>query len=183
MSNRAAVNLLQSRAGGKTERCHNIPHHGSYSVAAHSWGVAMLMHYIWPEDFPRLALYCLSHDVPEAWVGDIPSPTLRYTPGLGDILACTEATLNRSIGLPAEKDLNYEDLGKLKACDRLEFWLWAREQLAMGNRFAQEGKTEIERYFKETPLPKAAQELYEELRNTEVLPRQQGILKEMNYVS
>lgn len=171
--------LVQSRSGGRVERCHGIPHQGSYSNAAHSWGVAMLMHYLWPEDFPRLALHCLSHDVPESWVGDIPAPTGRYVPGFKDSVSVLETKINKSIGLPAEHELDEADYLKLKACDRLEFWLWSREQLLLGNRFAEEGLKEIERYFVEAPLPDRAQLLFKALQGRELLPRQAGVIKEL----
>jgi hypothetical protein len=47
-----ATAVIQSRSGGRVERCHGLPHHGTYSNASHQWGVAMLMHYLWPDDFP-----------------------------------------------------------------------------------------------------------------------------------
>jgi hypothetical protein len=169
--------LVQSRSGGKVERCHGIPHHGTYSNATHQWGVAMLMHYIWPHDFPRLALACLSHDVPEAWVGDIPAPTCRYMPGLKDGLNVAEGNINKAMYLPAEHELEATDYAKLKCCDRMEFWLWCCEQENFGNLFAKEGKVEIERYFKEVPLLPEAQALYEELRHHDLLPTQAGVIK------
>lgn len=172
-----AERIIQTRSGGKVERCHAIPHQGSYSNAAHSWGVAMLMHALWPEDFPRLALACLSHDVPESWVGDIPGPTLRHVPGIREQLGELEDGLNRDLGLPAEGDLPPEDHVKLKACDRLELYLWCREQRAMGNQFAEETYIELTRYFQEVGLPSPAQELFELLEQREVLPRQAGVMK------
>lgn len=175
-----ADQLVQSRAGGAVERCHGIPHQGSYSNGAHSWGVAMLMWYLWPEDFPRLAIYCLTHDVPEAWVGDSPAPVGRYVPGYKDEVGKLETRINHSLGLPAEHDLDLADYEKLKACDRLEFWMWSKEQLHRGNLYAQEGLTEIERYFDEVPLPERAKELLAALRNrANVLPRQAGVVKEL----
>jgi hypothetical protein len=98
--------IVQSRSGGRVERCHGLPHLGTYSNATHQWGVAMLMHYIWPDDFPRLALVCLTHDVPEAWVGDIPAPTCRYTPGLKESLSAAEGNINKDLLLPAEDELD-----------------------------------------------------------------------------
>lgn len=174
-----ADKVIQSRAGGHVERCHGIPHQGSYSNAAHSWGVAMLLHYLWPEDFARLALICLAHDVPEAWVGDIPAPTGRYVPGLRDSLQQIEGDLNRSMGLPGEDELNETDLAKVKACDRLEFYIWCREQVMIGNRYAEESQIEIERYFVEVRLPSRAEELYEALQGIDVLPRQANVMKEI----
>jgi hypothetical protein len=172
--------VIQSRSGGAVERCHGIPHQGSYSNAAHSWGVAMLMWYLWPDDFPRLAAYCLSHDVPEAWVGDSPAPVGRYVPGFKNEVGKLETRINHSLGLPAEHDLDELDFAKLKACDRLEFWLWSKEQLLRGNLYAQEGLTEIERYFDEVPLPPRGQALLDALKAREnLLPRQSGVIKEL----
>lgn len=171
--------IVQSRSGGKVERCHGLPHFGSYSNAMHQWGVAMLMHYIWPDDFPRLALVCLSHDVPEAWVGDIPAPTCRYTPGLKASLSGMEGKINKSILLPAEDELAPDDYAKLKCCDRLEFWLWCCEQELYGNLFAREGKKEIERYFAEVPLLPEAQLVYDELRASDLLPVQAAVIKNL----
>jgi 5'-deoxynucleotidase YfbR-like HD superfamily hydrolase len=173
------ANIVQSRAGGKVERCHGIPHNGSYNNAAHSWGVAMLLFYLWPDDFPRLSIYALVHDVPEAWVGDSPAPVGRYVPGFKDEITLLETRINHSLNLPSEHDLAPDDYVKLKACDKLEFWLWSREQVAMGNGYAAEGLKEIERYFTETPLPERAQEVYEAMKGRSPLPRQAGIIKEL----
>lgn len=174
-----ARRVIQARAGGKVERAHGVPHVGSYNNAAHSWGVAMLMAYLWPEDFPRLALACLTHDVPEAWVGDVPAPTMRYVPGLRDGLEKLETRISHSLGLPAEADLSPEDHAKLKACDRLDFWLWCREQELMGNMFVSESLMEVERFFEETPLPERANEFYREMKWRSILPKQAGIMKEL----
>lgn len=171
-----ADSIVQCRSGGRVERCHGLPHLGTYSNATHQWGVAMLMHYIWPDDFPRLALVCLSHDVPEAWVGDIPAPTCRYALGLKDTLNVVEGNINKDMLLPAEHELEGTDYAKLKCCDRLEFWLWCCEQELYGNMFAKEGKKEIERYFQEVPLLPEAQEVYEELRASDLLPIQAGVI-------
>ena len=43
------------RTGGGVERCHGVRHQGSYSNAAHTWGVLVLLQVLWPNDFPRLA--------------------------------------------------------------------------------------------------------------------------------
>ena len=93
MTSQVLRNIIQSRCGGRVERCHVIPHLGSYSNASHSWGVAMLMHYLWPKDFPRLAIYCLSHDIPEAWTGDIPAPVAWAVPELKEALGTEDVAV------------------------------------------------------------------------------------------
>lgn len=170
-------NIIQSRAGGKVERCHVIPHQGSYNNAAHSWGVAMLMYQLFPEDYSRLSIYCLVHDVPEAWVGDIPSPTLRYAPGIKEALSTIEGNLNRAIGLPGEDELNEGDLAKLKACDRLEFYLWCRDQLSLGNGNVVEPINEVTKYLGNNPLPAPADEFWLAIKSISTVAAQAGVME------
>ncbi len=172
-----AKRIIQIRCGGKVERCHVLPHQGSYNNAAHSWGVAMLMHALWPEDFERLALVCLTHDVAEAWVGDIPSPLLYYLPKLRDAVGNIEGDIVASLDLPREDQLAPDDYAKLKACDRLELYLWCREQKAIGNGFAGEFLTELKIYFTEKRLYYPADMLFSAFEKTSILPKQAGIIK------
>lgn len=163
-----------ARAGGRVERGHGITHQGSYSNAAHQWGVAMLMLQLFPEDFPRLASYCLTHDVPEAWFGDVPATTMRYVPGLREQLGVYEAATNRSLGLPPEQELGEEDHLKLKCCDRLELYLWCMEQRMLGNRFVEEILKELEYFFSIAPLHPVAATFLENAKSQYVDPPQQG---------
>lgn len=174
-----AYQIIGARAGGKVERCHGIPHIGSYSNAAHSWGVAMLMQQIWPADFPRLAAACLNHDVPEAWAGDIPAPVMRYVPGVKEALAVIEDRLLERVGLPGLIGMDPEDYRKLKACDWLEFWLWCRDQSALGNKFAEQGQLEIEAYMDKQGLPEPAQEIYDKLRGVSTVALQTGVMRDI----
>ncbi len=167
--------VIQSRAGGAVERAHTLRHHGSYSNASHSWGVAMLMYYLWPEDFPRLAAHCLSHDVSEAWLGDTPAPSPR---GLDSTLWAIEANINRGLGLPAWDSLPSEDRVKIKACDKLEFYIWAREQRDMGNRFIVDALDDICVCLENTYLPDPAKQFWEELKDAPIRPKQHEVLKE-----
>ena len=170
--------IRESRIGGRVERCHGVPHLGSYSNAAHQWGVAMLMWYIWPEHFHRLVLHCLSHDVPEGWLGDIPAPTLRFVPGVRGRLEPLEAQINDELGLPAENALSAEDLERLKACDRLELYLWCQDQQDLGNKNVDTTINELEHYFKIKPLPEPARLLFEEMRD---IPRERrrGVVRSL----
>ena len=148
--------ILQTRLGGKVKRCHTFPHHGEYNVAMHSWGVAMLLHYIYPADFTRLVSHCLMHDVAEAWVGDIPAPIKRYNPHLKAVLENLEDTINEKLGATSEGQLGPTDASKLRVCDNLEFYLWCREQLAMGNSLIKEALAESKSYLLAEPFPPPA---------------------------
>jgi hypothetical protein len=175
--------IRQTRAGGRTERCHGIPHQGSYSNAQHQWGVAMLMHALWPEDFPRLALHCLSHDVPEAWVGDMPATTKRYSPGMREQLTSLEDRIQRDLGLPEDASLGEDDAEKVRSCDHLELYIWGREQSLMGNKFVHEMLRELEKFFEERPFrfPEAAglYELLLDAPDLALLPAQARVIRDL----
>ncbi len=172
--------VMAIRTGGNTERCHGIRHVGSYSVGLHSWNVAMLMLVLWPGDFPRLVTYCLTHDIPEAWVGDIPAPTKRYCPEIKTACNRMEDEIFLRLNLSNGAALPKEDRAKLKACDHLELYLWAREQTYGGNMHADCVRRELERFFLETPLPWVAHELYEVIKAGVTEYATDNLIKELN---
>jgi hypothetical protein len=160
--------VLLARLGGMVERCHILPHAKSYSNAAHSWGVAMLMLQLWPEDFPRLAGYCLCHDVPEAWVGDIPAHTKhRLGAEARAQLQALESGVFTRLQLPDENELSISDQEKLKACDALDLWLWARDEMRRGNYHAEEVCWKLEFWFRngDRALPSPADEVWRGLQS------------------
>jgi 5'-deoxynucleotidase YfbR-like HD superfamily hydrolase len=62
--------ILQS---GETERLHAVPHHGSYNVGFHSWGVATIITLLNPDPSASLLKAALLHDSAEKYSGDLPS--------------------------------------------------------------------------------------------------------------
>lgn len=175
MTEQKLVDRLRGiRHGGRVERAHGVPHHGSYSNASHSWGVAMIMWLIWPQHFPRLALQCLAHDCPEGQVGDIPAPTLRYNPDIRKMLEPLERLVAAGLGVPSEHDLSEEDHRMLKICDRLELFAWAKEQEEMGNKAIAPLILELEYYLEEkVGMPTEAVKLYLQMKEP-VLYRRGG---------
>ena len=179
MSLTLAERLIAMRTGGTVERCHGVLHYGSYSVAAHSWGVAVLMLLLWPDDFPRLAIHCVVHDIPEAWVGDIPATTKKFGKGIKAECDRLESAIFNRLMLPNDSHLEPEDREKLKACDKLELYLWAREQCEAGNMHADCVVCQLDDFFKEDPLPARAHQLYSEVRRMSVQHRTDGLIKEL----
>ncbi len=159
-----------ARMGGAVERCHTIPHAPGYTNAAHSWGVAMLVLQLWPEDFPRLAGHCICHDVPEGWVGDIPAHTKARLLDLKYQLEKLEDQVFSRLQLPSENDLREEDREKLKAADYLELWLWADEAERIGNHYAAEIRHKLDSWLATRRLPEPAWELYQTLRTRRGAP-------------
>lgn len=134
------------REGGNTERTHTTPHHGSYSVAEHSWGVATLLAILHPDPSKDLILAAMWHDVHERWTGDTPAP-IKWC--LGKVTIDELKRLENSIDSSLEIDFNLTrgDIAWLKACDMLEFLLWSMDQQALGNCNASEGRSNAETWF------------------------------------
>jgi 5'-deoxynucleotidase YfbR-like HD superfamily hydrolase len=171
--------IIQVRGGARVERCHAIPHFTTYNNAMHQWGVAHLCHAFWPES-PNLVAAALFHDIPEAWVGDIVSPLLRYNPDIREKVGKYEKGIFDSLKIPNENDLLPGDYAKLKAADRLEFLLWCMDQIRLGNQEVEEGLREVIIYLDANPLPSPAQEFYRELRVREYRGhRASGVIKEI----
>jgi 5'-deoxynucleotidase YfbR-like HD superfamily hydrolase len=120
--------IIQTRLAGKVQRAHIIPHQGSYSVAEHSWGVAMLCMALWP-DSPGLLPYALSHDVHEGWLGDVPANVKD------DKDRDKETKIHNALGLPY-RPIQLVDKLRLRAADSLELYLWCYEQAhSFGNTY------------------------------------------------
>lgn len=171
--------LVAIRTGGATERCHSIRHHGSYSVSQHTWGMMCLLYVLWPEDYPRLAAVAMFHDVPEAWVGDIPAPTKRYSKEVKQACDKLEVSIFRRLQLPHDMGLSEDDKAKLKACDHLELYAWANEQVTGGNAHASCILRELDRFFSETQLPSRAYQMYIEMCGNQMRHDTDGLIKEI----
>lgn len=156
--------VVAIRTGGGTERAHGVKHHGSYSVAEHTWGVLCLLFALYPDDYARISPFALFHDVPEAWVGDVPAPTKMYSVSVKIACDTLERAVHEWLRLPCDLDLGDEDRRILKACDHLELYLWTMEQVHGGNLHALCLMRELDRFFEERPLEGPAARLYNEMQ-------------------
>ncbi|UQS95124.1 5'-deoxynucleotidase [Pseudanabaena phage Pam3] len=121
------------REAAAVQRCHTVPHLSSYSNGAHTYGVCVLLRLLWPDE-PHLVDFALFHDTPERWTGDVPSQVINRHNDLRDALAREDERISGRLHLPCEHALDFESFIKLKACDRLELWLWTWEEEALGNK-------------------------------------------------
>jgi 5'-deoxynucleotidase YfbR-like HD superfamily hydrolase len=120
------------REAGAVQRCHTVPHHGCYDIAQHSWNMAMLLYQFHPNPSTELIYAVLSHDVAERFTGDTPAPARWAFPPLRESAKVLEKRINHFLGIDLE--LSEEDALWLSALDRIEFWMWTHDQLAMGNQ-------------------------------------------------
>ena len=172
MSNMLPMRRLANiRGGGRVERCHGFRHFGPYSNAEHQWGVAMLMWVLWPEDFPRLGIHCLVHDVPEQWLGDNPANMKAAAPpSFKEFEKVIEHRLLSDLGLPQDDSLSALDRQKIKNCDSLELYMWCMEQQQIfGNLSVAPIVAQLDSFYKtsgKVQLLPEAEALYFELSRT-----------------
>lgn len=126
--------IIEAREGGAVERCHTTPHIGEYSNAKHQWGAAMLylqLRGATAEGDTVTAI--LTHDLGERWAGDVPAPAKW---------ALSKSWL-RELERNEKKCLDYLGIGVglseaewrwVRGVDLLDLFLWAHEQVNMGNR-------------------------------------------------
>ena len=170
--------IIQCRLGLKVERCHNIRHHGSYSVAAHTTGMLLLAWHLYRPEFAYLAPVIMAHDIPEGWLGDIPLPTMHFTPGLKGAMKWGENRILRDLGLHSADSLSTEMQAMVHAVDRLEFYMWALEQRAMGNRYVDEAIKYMDTRLTSDALPGEAFKFFIRLKTWDVVPKQDKVVEE-----
>lgn len=140
------MNVQQIREGGHVQRCHVVPHVGSYSVAEHSWQAAVLYLCLCPDPNPVVTQAILLHDTQERWVGDAPAPAKWDFVALGRQYMIAESQARRALCLP-QYDFTEEDHWWCKGVDVLELYLWCRDQEAFGNQHITELRNNIAQWF------------------------------------
>lgn len=135
------------REGGNVLRCHTMPCLGrDYTVAHHSFNAVSLVLQLHPRPSVNLLKAVAWHDMGERWAGDLPSPALQLNPLLKEAYEIAEqrALIRAGIRFPM---LTPEEKKWLSAVDKLELLLWAREQIFLGNRNAQEYVLALRKWF------------------------------------
>ena len=122
------------REAGQVTRWHVVPHIGVDNVATHSWNAVQLLLELKPDASRSLIIYVLNHDVPERWMGDVPTFCKRAFGLVHKDLDAAERKLTEKLDLPHIDSLGENDRDWAEAIDALESLLWCWEQRRMGNR-------------------------------------------------
>lgn len=123
--------------GGKTKRYHTEETIKPQNVAEHSFGVAWLTTLLMPKDKelrPELILAALAHDLAEHKVGDVPSPTKKAHPVIGDAIDLEERRLLAQNNLSYEVKLDEFELRVLKVADMCDGMMFCVNEERLGNR-------------------------------------------------
>jgi 5'-deoxynucleotidase YfbR-like HD superfamily hydrolase len=142
--------LLQN--GNDVTRWHTFPNLLPQNVAAHSWGVAMIVMSLYPNTPEKMLMVqvALEHDLIEKYIGDMPRParTAEHR-RLEESMAHEKSIFHESM-------LNLADRNWLAWADLIEAGLHARREHAAGNSRYQEVIQRVSEYIKtagtEVPL-------------------------------
>ena len=124
------VAIRAARESAQVERCHTIPHIGSYTVGQHCYGALALLLLLHENPSIGLIKAVAFHDLPERWLGDVPGPGKNGA--IADAFADAESAIFTKLGMLFH--LTDEDRFWLKLVDILDLWLWSLEQETLGSR-------------------------------------------------
>ena len=154
------------RKGGSVKRWHTITNAKEQTVAAHSWGVAVIIMDLWPDSRADLFHAALLHDVPEQLIGDVPAPTKWAHPRLAKELDLAEESFwdMVEVKFPA---LTTEEQLQLKTADMLELLWYCIEEERLGNKNFKEVFVRGVEYVKRYQLCEASTKMLDEIIRAE----------------
>jgi hypothetical protein len=156
-TNAITERVLLLRDAGAILRSHTCRALHHRNVAEHGHGVAMLALTLAQcsegAPLPRAEVLAaaLVHDLSEIATGDVPAPVKRNNPDLREVLNRISTDWERHYDLRFDLTRAEQDL--LLWCDRVDFALYALEEVTMGNRFFIEYLQRILDWISTMPLP------------------------------
>ena len=122
---------------GRIRRLHIRPVIGEeQNVAAHTWGLSMILLDLFPDISKGGLVFALRHDIPEVVTGDIPANVKWANPDLEKALDEREKSFLKDMGWISEHggvpSWGRENL-YIQLADRIELLFYCLEQMYMGN--------------------------------------------------
>lgn len=138
--------VYRAREGGHVERCHTVPHVGTYKVSEHTAQMLFLLDVLYPSATLRLWRAVLHHDLSEAITGDVPGGVGKVDPELRKVYEEATEVISEEFGW-GDEDLTDHERRWLAALDKLELYLWCHDQANLGNDHAAPIMEFLEQWF------------------------------------
>lgn len=123
------------RYGGAIQRFHTTRTVRPQCIAAHSYGVAMVLLAVGVHS-PAVLAYALLHDQAEQATGDIPAPAKWRSDALGSALDTIENEFNVAHNIrEIEVALTHDEMVLVRWADTYELCQYALEEVHIGNRY------------------------------------------------
>ena len=131
------ANFKSLYSAGRVKRYHTADVQAQ-TLAQHSWGVAMIVARIYPNQrpTPTVLMAALTHDLAEMETGDVPAPTKWNNPKLNNALRDAELSFNLRHDI--QLDLTVKETDILHWADTFELCLYCSHQINMGDCFISE---------------------------------------------
>lgn len=139
--------VTAAREAGKVRRCHTVEYIGLYNVAIHSYNATAMLLLLNPQPSTALVRAVMFHDSAERILGDLPSTTRASHPELLALYERAEADILREECLMVDSILTDSERDWLDALDKLELWMWLRDQAALGNTSLKIWETRLRLWF------------------------------------
>lgn len=150
--------VICARDAASVVRCHTWIVNHRQNVGEHSHNVLSLYLILHPSPEVETIRAIQFHDYGERFLGDLPAPAKWGFPFLGEIYEESERAILREKGFLV--DVSTEEQTWVKACDAVEFMLYAETEMQMGNRRVEQRLRAIHSYIAEK-----MSEWPEEIRN------------------
>ena len=111
-----------------------VPNGAGYNNGAHIGNCIQLLLLTFPQAGPNLVRHTVFHDYPEHVTGDIVGDAKVKFPELKDIVDHIENQIDEEYQILKGWDMTPYENKILKVVDRLELFLWCREQAELGCR-------------------------------------------------
>jgi hypothetical protein len=147
------------REAGYVERCHTLPHVGSYNIAQHCYGALNILLLTHPKPSVSLIKAVMWHDAHERFLGDTPATALWADGEFARLYDRLGARIDRACGF--EQKLTVADRMWLRAVDKMDLLFWAQEQLGMGNHNAAAVCGSLASWFSHNEIPLPCKEMIE----------------------
>lgn len=143
------INVL--REASHVELMHTVPHHGSYTVGQHAFDSVMLLIMFHPNPSNELFKAVLTDGLSKRYVGDMPIPAEMQDGELSKRLARLRALVSVEMGIDCK--LTEQDRVWVKAVSKVERFLWAKDQLMLGNQNAGSIIGSLQSWFRHNRIP------------------------------
>jgi len=94
-------------------------------IGGHSARVALLLLNYWPMSSVFAITHALTHDLGEAYAGDVPGNIKRQHPELAEALEEVEGLGAKMMGV-ADPNCTAREMAQVNLCDKLDAYLWMR---------------------------------------------------------
>ena len=147
--------IFNVRMAGRIQRLHTRPPNGEHqNVAAHTWGVVMILLDLFPDVSKEAIVYALRHDVPEIVTGDIPANVKWSSSTISEVVEEKERDFFRkmlwSYRVPDDTPYLARELLYIQLADKIELLFYCVEQMCLGNSLLIDVYENIEEKILET---------------------------------